>query len=32
MKTFSQLICEESVDSLDKLGHKGKYNNKRLKK
>jgi len=31
MKTFSQLN-EESVDSLDKLGHKGKYNNKRLKK
>ena len=32
MKTFSQLISEESVDSLDKLGHIGKYNNKRLKK
>ena len=31
MKTFSQLN-EESVDSLDKLGHKGKYNSKRLKK
>ena len=31
MKTFSQLN-EESVDSLDKLGHKGKYNQKRLKK
>ena len=30
MKTFSQLN-EESVDSLNRLGHNGKYNNKRLK-